>query len=120
MKKLYIAEFNGTFCFVVDTDVIKEDRTIEAAYKYRPEMKDVDIDIEDVSEITSTDDIPPDWCWKKPLGVEEVYGESPHPDCETFFENKKEAVKIANRLKELDYDLDPTFVEDLQKILTEI
>ena len=122
MKKLYAAEFNGTFCFVIDTDIVKEDRVMEEAYKHQPEMmKYADItDIDNVCEIESGSEVPADWHWRIPLGAKEVYGEQAPPDCESFFERKEEAVRIAGKLKKLDYDLEPTFIEDLQKILNDV
>jgi hypothetical protein len=119
MKKLYAAECYGTFCFVMDTDVVKEDRALDEANKYLPRIKEANIYVDNVFEVESESEIPSEWSWKVPLGAEEVYGEPPHPDCASFFENIDEANRIANKLKELDYDLEPCFVEDLQKILSE-
>ena len=117
MKKLYTANFNGTFCFVVDTEkVTSEDKIFSEACKYRPGER-VAVCIGDATEIKSVDEIPPGWWYEHPYGVLEVCGET--RDCASFLENRDRATSISDRLKALNYDLEPTFIEDLQKILSE-
>jgi len=109
MKRLCVAEFSGTFCFVTDAP---DEKLTDEAFVHSPEVNpDVDLDIDNVHTVDDTNEIPAGWEYKVPLGA------SDKKDCIDFFENLDEAQRIANRLKKLDYDLEDTFVEDLQRIL---
>jgi len=114
MKKLYYVEHEGKSCFVIDTD--NGTNIDAAAAMHCPDGAE----IVNIDEIESVYDIPVDWEYKEPLGAKEVYGKEPIPDCEGFFHNRFEAETIANLLKKDDYDLESTFVEDLQKAMNEV
>ena len=108
MKRLCKAECSAVFCFVTNAD---DKKLTEEAYAHSAEFRDLDIDVDFVNVIEDSSEIPSEWLYKTPLGSTDK------KDCMDFFENLDEATRIANRLEKLDYDLEETFVEDLQHIL---
>jgi len=109
-KRLCVAEFSGTFCFVSD---VPDEKLTEEAYVHATEMtqdsEKIDIDVDEVHTVDDSSEIPSGWEYKAPFGATK--------DCIDFFENLDEADRIAKRLEKLDYDLEDSFVEDLQRIL---
>ena len=115
MRKLFVVEGTCTFVYVADgSDRHAEDRAW--AFINHP---DTDVVVDDVRECDSIDDVPVEWRHKEPLGAKEIYGDERIPDCEDFFDGLEDAKKIARGLEKLGYDLEPTFVQDVQQILND-
>lgn len=113
MKKLYHAEVTGDFVFVVDLDKIKEEKAMNEAYQYLSNADGMELYLDNVSEIEDINEIPSEFQYSKPLGANGKEDD----ECEAYFEGRDEANRIAAGLKELDYDLEDSFVEDLRKLL---
>ena len=110
MKKLYHAEISGDFVFVIDDK--DDNKSISVAYEYLRE-EGVNLSVDNVDEIIEVDDIPVEWKYNKPLGADDI-GDG---DCDSYFECKDVAESITQGLKELEYELEPTFTEDLRRLL---
>lgn len=120
MKKLYAAEFSGTFCFVSDSNMDKEGTMLEEADKHVLSIDKSDIVVGFVNEIRDISDIPDEWGWKTPLCAKEIYGDQEIPTCEDFSENQEKIDKITNVFDKLGWELEPAFVEDLRKVLNDL
>jgi len=106
MKKLYKASSFREFCFIFDS--AKHKTPEDAAYEYVGEVEGSG-DVDDIWEVTDPNDIPSDWYYSVPLGLDFK------ADCCDFLQNQEWAKKIAEKLEALDYELEDTFVEDLWK-----
>lgn len=113
MKKLYSAEVSGEFVFVVDLDKVEEDRAMDEAFQYLSNAKGIDLNLDNVSEIKTIDEIHPEFRYDKPFGANEKEDE----DCESYFECRTEAKRITVGLEELGYELEETFAEDIRLLL---
>jgi len=112
MKRLCSARFTGMFCFVSEAE---DDKLIDDAANHTSEIKleecRFNVEIEDAAVVSDALEIPVEWLEEIPFNG--------NKSCEDFLEGLDEAKRIANKFRDLDYDLDDNFVEDLQKILNE-
>ena len=115
MRKLFVVEGTCTFVFVADSERDSEDK----AWSFINDTAGIDMVVDDIRECDSIEDVPVDWRYKEPLGAKDVYGNEKVPDCEGFFDGLEDAKRIAKGLEKLGYDLEPTFVQDVQQILND-
>lgn len=109
-ENLYHATFSVNICFVTeDSNINNAEGEAFNAISGLKSMDDVDINMDSIDRIESIDEIPYDWCNREPIGATKI--------CEDFFENLDEARRISDRLEKLGYDLEDSFVEDIQHIL---
>ena len=106
MKKLYKAVDSREFCFIFDTEKHKDPEL--AAFEYSEQLEGSG-DVDDVWEVKDADDIPDNWYYRVPLGLDF------EADCVDFLQNQEWAEKIVKRLEEAGYEFEDTFVGDLWK-----
>lgn len=104
--RLFRASCTKEFAFVVPDEI--SHKTYEEALKYANDM-----DVEDVEEIVEDSDLDYD------LRISTQYGlpEGDNRDCRDLMRFLPRARRIAKLLGELDYELESTFVKDLEQAL---